>query len=58
MTKQQLIEDICRINRSATPEFLSQFEENELSEYLKRLLRIEEPQNQEDQVFTSLLARG
>ncbi len=38
MTKTQLIADIRRLNRSACPEFLEQFEENELDVYLRRLL--------------------
>ncbi len=38
MTKWQLIDDIQRLNRSATREFLEQFGENELDLYLRRLL--------------------
>ena len=41
MTKWQLIDDIQRLNRSATREFLEQFGENELNLYLRRLLRQE-----------------
>ncbi len=41
MTKWQLIDDIQRLNRSATREFLEQFGENELDLYLRRLLRQE-----------------
>ncbi len=41
MTQWQLIDDIQRLNRSATREFLEQFGENELDLYLRRLLRQE-----------------
>ncbi len=41
MTKWQLIDDIQRLNRSATRQFLAQFGENELDLYLRRLLRQE-----------------
>ncbi len=41
MTKWQLIDDIQRLNRSATREFLEQFGENELDLYLRKLLRQE-----------------
>jgi hypothetical protein len=41
MTKWQIIDDIQRLNRSATREFLEQFSENELDLYLRRLLRQE-----------------
>ena len=41
MTKWQLIDDIRRLNRSATREFLEQFGENELDLYLRKLLRQE-----------------
>lgn len=41
MTKWQLIDDIQRLNRSATRQFLEQFGENELDLYLRRLLRQE-----------------
>jgi len=40
MTKRQIIEDICRLNRSASPEFLSEFDENELWTYLQKLLKV------------------
>lgn len=40
MTKKQLIEYIMRLNRSATAEFLEDFEENELDQYLQRLIRL------------------
>ncbi len=41
MTKWQLIDDIQRLNRSATREFLEQFGEHELDLYLRKLLRQE-----------------
>ncbi len=41
MTQRQLIDDIQRLNRSATREFLEQFGENELDLYLRKLLRQE-----------------
>jgi len=41
MTKWQLIDDIQRLNRSATRPFLEQFGENELDLYLRKLLRQE-----------------
>ena len=41
MTQWQLIDDIQRLNRSATREFLEQFGENELDLYLRKLLRQE-----------------
>ena len=41
MTKWQLIDDIQRLNRSATREFLEQFGEIELDLYLRKLLRQE-----------------
>ena len=42
MTKQELIDHIMRLNRSATEEFLSEFEENELDHYLRKLLALRE----------------
>ena len=41
MTRWQLIEDIQRLNRSATRRFLEQFGEHELDLYLRKLLRQE-----------------
>lgn len=41
MTRQRLINDIRRLNPSAAPEFLAQFSENELDQYLRRLLSLE-----------------
>jgi hypothetical protein len=37
MTKRQLIDSIMRINQSARPDFLSNFSERELLEYLQHL---------------------
>jgi HSP90 family molecular chaperone len=44
MKKQELIESIREINKSATPEFLAKFSEDELSAYLEHLAgaRLEE----------------
>ncbi len=41
MSKQQLIAEIQRLNRSAGTEFLRQFESSELDLYWRRLLRLE-----------------
>lgn len=37
MTKRQLIDDIRRLNTTAQPEFLLQFEEDALKQYLQHL---------------------
>jgi hypothetical protein len=37
MSKRQLIDDIRKYNTSAAPEFLSQFEESALKQYLEHL---------------------
>ena len=37
MSKPELMESIMRINRSARREFLVQFSENELQDYLRQL---------------------
>ncbi|MBN1505578.1 MAG: hypothetical protein JW955_01960 [Sedimentisphaerales bacterium] len=37
MDKKELIERICRINKSATAEFLARFSEEELIAYLQHL---------------------
>ncbi len=37
MSKQEIIEQIRRLNRSAPPDFLVSFEEQALENYLKRL---------------------
>ena len=48
MTKQQLISDIRRLNKSASRDFLEQFGENELDLYLRKLLRLERKYGSED----------
>ncbi len=48
MTKQQLIDDIRRLNKSASAEFLEQFGESELDLYLRKLLRLERKYGSED----------
>ena len=40
MSKTELIECICEINRSAKPEFLANFSEEELSDYLDHLMEL------------------
>ncbi len=37
MTKRQLIDDIRRLNYTAQPQFLAQFDENALKQYLEHL---------------------
>jgi hypothetical protein len=37
MDKKELIERICEINKSAKPEFLAKFSEQELNAYLQHL---------------------
>lgn len=41
MTKSDLINCICEINKSAKPEFLARFSEEELKEYLSRLMELD-----------------
>jgi len=41
MSKRELIECICEINRGATPEFLSNFSEEELNTYLEHLMELD-----------------
>ncbi|MBC8481149.1 MAG: hypothetical protein H8D47_00590 [Planctomycetes bacterium] len=38
MSKRELIDCICEINRTAQPEFLATFTEDELTEYLEHLM--------------------
>ncbi len=38
MSKRELIDCICEINRSAKPDFLAEFDEAELTEYLEHLM--------------------
>ncbi|MCL2647480.1 MAG: hypothetical protein FWD61_10835 [Phycisphaerales bacterium] len=40
MSKRQLIDEILRVNRTATPEFLAKFDENALKAYLDRVCMI------------------
>jgi hypothetical protein len=40
MTKRELIDCICEINVSAKPEFLANFSEEELSDYLEHLMEL------------------
>jgi len=40
MSKRELIECICEINKSAKPEFLVNFSEEELSAYLEHLMEL------------------
>jgi len=41
MSKRELIDCICEINRSARPEFLAGFSEDDLSTYLEHLLELD-----------------
>ncbi len=41
MTKRELIDCICEINRSAKPEFLAMFSEEELNDYLEHLMELD-----------------
>ncbi len=40
MNKRELIDCICEINRSAKPEFLASFSEEDLSAYLDHLMEL------------------
>ncbi len=40
MSKRELIECICEINKSAKAEFLANFSEEELSAYLEHLMEL------------------
>ncbi|HUW20275.1 MAG TPA: hypothetical protein VMW16_13335 [Sedimentisphaerales bacterium] len=40
MSKRELIDCICEINRSAKPEFLAGFSEEDLSSYLEHLMEL------------------
>ena len=37
MSKRELIDEILRVNRTATPDFLARFAESELKAYLDRV---------------------
>lgn len=41
MSKRELIDCICEINRSAKPEFLANFTEDELNTYLEHLMELD-----------------
>jgi hypothetical protein len=41
MSKRELIDCICQINRSATAEFLATFSEEDLNTYLEHLLELD-----------------
>lgn len=41
MSKRDLIDCICEINTTATPEFLEDFSEDELHEYLEHLMELD-----------------
>jgi len=40
MNKRELIDRICEINKSAKPEFLANFPEEDLRTYLKHLMEL------------------
>jgi len=41
MDKRELIDCICEINRSAKPEFLAKFSEEDLKAYLEHLMELD-----------------
>jgi hypothetical protein len=41
MSKREVIDCICEINRSAKPEFLANFSEEELNTYLEHLMELD-----------------
>ena len=41
MDKRELIDCICEINQSARPEFLADFSEGDLSDYLEHLMELD-----------------
>ena len=41
MSKRELIDCICEINTTARPEFLADFDEQQLSEYLEYLMELD-----------------
>jgi hypothetical protein len=41
MSKRELIDCICEINRSAKPEFLADFSQEELNDYLEHLMELD-----------------
>ena len=42
MSKRELIDCICEINKSAKPRFLADFSEEDLKAYLEHLMDLEE----------------
>ena len=47
MSKRELIDFICQINRSAKPEFLARFSTEELDKYLAHLMELDlEPERE------------
>ena len=41
MSKRELIDYICEINKTAKPEFLAAFSEEELNTYLEHLMELD-----------------
>ena len=41
MSKRELIDCICEINKTAKPEFLARFNEEELETYLENLMKLD-----------------
>jgi hypothetical protein len=41
MTKRELIDYICKINKTAKPEFLADFTEEQLNAYLEHLMELD-----------------
>jgi len=41
MSKRELIDCICEINRTAKPEFLANFSEEDLNNYLEHLMELD-----------------
>lgn len=41
MSKRELIDYICEINKSAKPEFLASFPEEDLKNYLEHLMELD-----------------
>lgn len=41
MDKKELIDCICQVNRTAKPEFLDKFSQEELSAYLEHLMELD-----------------
>ncbi|HUV63401.1 MAG TPA: hypothetical protein VMW24_05850 [Sedimentisphaerales bacterium] len=41
MSKRELIDYICKINKTAKPEFLANFTEEELNAYLEHLMELD-----------------